>query len=131
MNRFKTATFVTLLAMPAFGDVVLIKRLGAIGNSGRVDICEIHDNHPELKGIPVSDLAIAAQSEQPKTALHMRAQVPSIELIAMRKERFAGGPAVTKIRNVEVVLSADHSTLKARDGKASLELMDLIEKICK
>lgn len=116
---------------PAFGDVVLLKRLGALGNTGRVDICEIHDNHPDLKGIKVSELAIEAQAEEPKTALHIVAQVPSIELVAMRKERFAGGPAVTKVRNVEVVLSADHSALKFRDGKAARELIDLIEKICK
>jgi hypothetical protein len=120
-----------LVVAPAFGDVVLKKRLGGIAHLGRVDICEIHDNHPDLKGINVSELAIAAQQETTKTARHVVAQVPSIELIAMRKERFAGGPATTKIRNVEVVLLADHSDLKVKDGKASSELMHLIEKLCK
>jgi hypothetical protein len=120
MKFLQWASLSIFMVAPAFGSqVVLIQKVGAIANStGRADICEIHSHHPELKGVDIAALAAAAAKEPLQKSLHVVAQIPSEEIFVRNNKS-------------TLLLHWDYSDKRTRSGKASQELIELTEKLCK
>lgn len=131
MKFIQYFSLASLVAAPAFAsEAVLIQRIGSLANSsGRADICEIHSNHPDLKGIDVQALAAAAEKEPMSKALHIVAQIPSEEIYVVR--RTPVGPHSPTASAKPLLLHKDYSDMQTRSGKASKELIELTEKLCK
>jgi hypothetical protein len=71
----------------------------------------------------VKALIEKAKAEPLQTAYHIVAQVPSIEIFAYHHPA-SGDPE-------KILLVEDYSVLKYREGPASKELVDLVNKLCK
>jgi hypothetical protein len=130
MKFVQALSLAALVALPAFGQAVLVQKIGSIANlSGRADICEIHENHPDLKGVDVQALITEAAGEPLTKALHFRAEVPSKEITAIKVVHTKGPsprPTLTP-----VLLLRDYSEMQTRAGKAAQELIELTQKLCK
>ncbi len=100
-------------------DVYLIKTQGADSFDSPNSIylsCKLGPKQlNSVKG--VQDKILKAHTEKEVTGMHIMAQVPSIEYKVLFKDK-------------ELILKKDSSSLVYRDGKASRELMAIMDKMC-
>lgn len=100
-------------------DVYLIKTQGADSFDNAKSIflsCKL--GPAQLKSVKdVQGKILKAHTEKEVTAMHIMAQVPSIEYKVLFKDK-------------ELILKKDSSSLKYRDGEASKELIAILDKMC-
>jgi hypothetical protein len=115
-------------AAPSSSQILLEKFNGRLSTSDQNNVvseCSLTSTSAHLADMVehVKKLIIKAKAEPMDTAYHIVAQVPSIEIFAYH---YGEGDAKEKILLVE-----DYSVLKYRNGPASKELVDLVNKLCK
>lgn len=111
---------------------ILQKTLGGL-DKGTVTVktCQVFDNHSKIKLADVLKLASEAENEPMSKSLHVRQEVPSVEVWVNVPTRMAAGPASTKVGPRKVSLLADSSSILRRNGKAGEELLKLVDELCK
>jgi hypothetical protein len=115
-------------ASPNSSQVLLEKFNGRLSTSEQNNVvseCSLTSTSANLadKVDHVKALIEKAKAEPTQTAYHIVAQVPSIEIFAYHHPA-SGDPE-------KILLVEDYSVLKYREGPASKELVDLVNKFCK
>ncbi|MCB0406400.1 MAG: hypothetical protein KDD51_16580 [Bdellovibrionales bacterium] len=121
-------------AVMAYDFPLLQKTLGGLDKEDGVvktTTCQVFDKHSGLKADEVIALVRKAEKEPIEKYVHIRREVPSVEVWANYPEKFAAGPATTGLRPHKVLLLQDSSTGKRRNGPAADELMKLLAVACK
>lgn len=72
-----------------------------------------------------------AQKEPVEKFIHIRREVPSVEVWANFPEKFAVSPVATGLRPKKVLLLEDSSSGLRRNGPAAEELMKILSIACK
>lgn len=113
---------------------ILEKRLGGLDRKDGVELshsCKIYDDSSAIKLQHVLDLAAKAEKAKLNKALHIRQQVPSVQVWVNIPTRMAAGPAATKLGSRSVLLLEDSSAMQTRDGAEAAELLKIVEDTCK
>jgi hypothetical protein len=117
----------------AYDFPLLQKTLGGIDKTDGVTLsrsCQIFDTHSKMDVDKIMKLIAQAEKEPIEKFVHNRKEVPSIEVWANYPEKFAAGPAATGLRPRKILLLRASSNGESRNGKASDELMKLVEANC-
>ncbi|MEZ4750918.1 MAG: hypothetical protein R3B54_09940 [Bdellovibrionota bacterium] len=118
----------------AYDFPLLQKTLGGLDKEDGVvktTSCQVFDKHSGIKLEEVIDLIKKAEKEPMEKFVHIRREVPSVEIWANYPEKFAAGPAATGLRPHKVLLLEDSSSGKRRNGPAAEELIKLLSIACK
>jgi hypothetical protein len=113
---------------------LLEKTLGGLDTDGGVvhtTKCSIYKSYDEIDTDKVLELIKEAEKEEFDKFVHVKQQIPSVEIYAYYKEKFAVGPAATGLRTQKVLLFKDSSQGEQRQGKAAAKLIELLEEACK
>ena len=113
---------------------LLVKTLGGLDIQSGVtvsNVCSIYRNFSnEVDPEAVINLIKQAEKENIDKFVHVKRQVPSVEVYAYYQEKNAVGPAAKGLRNVKVLLLTDSSDGKQRAGKAAGELLEIVDQYC-
>jgi hypothetical protein len=123
----------TKMPIDNYKGVLLEKIVGGVAKlkkTDKVSRCEIKATHPKIKSrkTEIEEMIIKADNAQMGTALHIMAQVPSIEIYAYKVvwENEAKG----KVKTSRVLLLKDHNVLETRGGEEAQKLIDIVHEIC-